>query len=35
MSVATKVIVRHTTVELENFASAPVMPNEIRAKPIR
>jgi hypothetical protein len=35
MSVATKVIVRHTTVELENFASAPVMLNEIRAKAIR
>ena len=35
MSVATKIIVRHNTVELENFASSPVMLNEIRAKAIR
>jgi hypothetical protein len=35
MSVATKIIVRHNTVELENFASSPVMLNDIRAKPIR
>ena len=35
MSIATKIIQRHNTVELENFASAPVMLNEIRAKVIR
>lgn len=35
MSVATKVIVRHNTVELENFASSPVMLNDIRARAIR
>jgi hypothetical protein len=35
MSIATKIIVRHNTVELENFASAPVMLNQIRAKAIR
>ena len=35
MSVATKIIVRHNTVELENFASSPVMLNDIRAKAIR
>ncbi len=35
MSVATKIIVRHNTVELENFASAPVMLNDVRAKIIR
>ena len=35
MSIATKIIRRHNTVELENFASAPVMLNEIRARTIR
>ena len=35
MSVATKIIVRHNTVELENFASSPVMLNDIHAKAIR
>ena len=35
MSVATKIIQRHNTVELENFESAPVMLNDIRAKAIR
>ena len=35
MSVATKIIVRHNTVELENFASSPVMLNDIRARAIR
>lgn len=35
MSVATKVIVRHNTVELEDFASSPVMLNDIRARAIK
>ena len=35
MSVATKIIVRHNTVELEDFASSPVMLNDIRARVIR
>ena len=35
MSVATKIIQRHNTVELENFASSPVMLNDIRAKAIK
>ena len=32
MSVATKIIARGNTIELENFASAPVMLTEVRAK---
>jgi hypothetical protein len=35
MSVATKIILRHNTVELENFATSPVMLNDIRAKAIK
>ena len=35
MSVATKIIARANTVELENFASAPVMLNDIRAKALK
>ena len=35
MSYATKIIARGNTIELENFASSPVMLNEIRAKAIR
>lgn len=34
MSYATKIIARGNTIELENFASAPVMLTEIRAKKI-
>jgi hypothetical protein len=35
MSFATKIIARGNTVELENFASSPVMLNDIEAKVIR
>jgi len=35
MSYATKITVRAQTVELENFASSPVMLTEVEAKPIR
>ena len=35
MSYATKIIARGNTIELENFASAPVMLNDIKAKAIR
>ncbi|MBY0494298.1 MAG: hypothetical protein K2Y23_08775 [Cyanobacteria bacterium] len=35
MSVATKIIARANTVELENFASSPVMLNDIRARAIK
>ena len=35
MSYATKIIARVDTIELENFASSPVMLNDIRAKAIR
>jgi hypothetical protein len=35
MSFATKIIARGNTVELENFASSPVMLNDIRTKAIR
>jgi hypothetical protein len=35
MSYATKIIARGNTIELENFASSPVMLNDIHAKPIR
>jgi hypothetical protein len=35
MSYATKIIARGNTIELENFASSPVMLNDIHAKPIK
>lgn len=35
MSYATKIIARGNTIELENFASSPVMLNDIRSKPIK
>lgn len=35
MSYATKITVRAKTVELENFATSPVMLTEVEAKPIR
>ena len=35
MSYATKIMARGNTIELENFASAPVMLNDIRAKAIK
>ena len=35
MSYATKIIARGNTIELENFASSPVMLNDIHAKPLK
>jgi hypothetical protein len=35
LSYATKIIARGNTIELEHFASSPVMLNDIHAKPIR
>jgi hypothetical protein len=35
LSYATKIMARGNTIELENFASSPVMLNDIRSKPIR
>lgn len=35
LSFATKIIARGNTIELENFASSPVMLNDIKSKPIR
>lgn len=35
MSYATKIIARGNTIELENFASSPVMLNDIHVKPIK